>query len=241
MTNRLQMSRARRGTIGAEPIPAGHFAERRRVHLPAAERELQIVEAAAAFFAEHGFSGQTRELAKTMGITHSAIFRYFPTKESLIERMYEHVFLNRWNPAWRDLIQDRSQTLEQRLLLFYRTYVDRIFDDTWVRIFMHSGLGGYPIASRYMALVGDQLIVPMCGELRDTLALPPPEAAPLTEREQEAAWGLHGKVFYLAIRRFIYRVTIPTDIQPIIEDDVRTFLAGAPALAREACAAAAKR
>lgn len=241
MTNRSQMSRSAGGKPGDPIAQADHGEERRRIHLPAAERELQIVEAAAAFFAEHGFTGQTRELAKTMGITHSAIFRYFPTKESLIERVYEHVFLNRWNPAWRDLLLDRSQALEQRLLQFYRAYVDRIFDDKWVRIFMHSGLGGYPIASRYMALVGEQLIVPMSGELRATLGLPPADVVPLSERELEAAWGLHGKVFYLAIRRFIYRVAIPADVQPVIEDDVRTYLAGAPALVREACAAMSTR
>ncbi len=67
----------------------------------AEQREQQIVEAAAAFFAERGFEGQTRELAKTMGITHSAIFRYFSSKDALIERVYEHVFISRWNPEWR--------------------------------------------------------------------------------------------------------------------------------------------
>ncbi|HPG88311.1 MAG TPA: TetR/AcrR family transcriptional regulator, partial [Hyphomicrobium sp.] len=59
MTKRSQMSRT-------EKAPSV------RQHLPAAEREQQIVEAAATFFAEHGFEGQTRELAKTLGITHSA-------------------------------------------------------------------------------------------------------------------------------------------------------------------------
>lgn len=234
MTKRSQMSRLppQGSSPHLAPNPDG---ARKRVHLPGAERELQIVEAASVFFAESGFAGQTRELAKTMGITHSAIFRYFPTKDALIERVYEHVFLDRWNPAWRDLILDRSQSLEQRLLSFYRAYADRIFDDTWVRIFMHSGLSGYSIAPRYMALVREQLILPACGELRAELDLPSPHALPITEREQEAFWGLHGKVFYLAIRRFIYRLPVPTDVQSIIEDDVRVFLHGVSAVAVQSC------
>ena len=35
----------------------------------AAEREKVILESAIRFFAEHGFEGQTRELAKRIGIT----------------------------------------------------------------------------------------------------------------------------------------------------------------------------
>ncbi len=55
----------------------------------APERERFIVDEAIRFFAEQGFGGQTRELAKRMGITHSAIYRHFPSKEALIERVYE--------------------------------------------------------------------------------------------------------------------------------------------------------
>ena len=59
-----------------------------RRNMRAAERERFIVdEAVKFFFAEHGFGGQTRELAKRMGITHSAIYRHFPSKEALIEPM----------------------------------------------------------------------------------------------------------------------------------------------------------
>ena len=60
-----------------------------RRNMRAAERERFIVDEAVRFFAEHGFGGQTREFAKRMGITHSAIYRHFPSKEALIERVYE--------------------------------------------------------------------------------------------------------------------------------------------------------
>ena len=209
--------------------------QKTRQHLPAAEREQQIVEAAAAFFAEYGFEGQTRQLAKTMGITHSAIFRYFPSKEALIERVYEHVFVARWDPGWKALIADRSQPLEERLIRFYREYAERIFDPQWMRLFMFAGLKGHPMTDRYVSLIRTQLIRPACGELRATLGLPALSSIPITAREEEAFWALHGMIFYLGIRKFIYGVRTHRDQSQIIEDDVRAFLAGAPLILREAC------
>ena len=200
----------------------------RRRRLPAAQREHQIVEAAAKFFAEHGLGGQTRELAREIGITHSAIFRYFPTKEALLDRVYEHVYVRRWNPAWDGLVQDRSLALEARILRFYREYADKIFDYVWVRIFVFSGLKGYDIAPRYLAIIRDRVIHKICVEMRADLNLPSPDTIPLTERETEAAWALHGQVFYLAIRKFVYDWPIPHDLSQVIADDVGAFMKGAP-------------
>ncbi|KAB1073479.1 TetR/AcrR family transcriptional regulator [Methylobacterium planeticum] len=216
----------------ARPDPAA----RRR--LPAAQRERQIVEAAAQFFAEHGLGGQTRELARGLGITHSAIFRYFPTKEALLDRVYEHVYVQRWNPAWGGLVGDRSQPLEARILRFYREYAEKIFDYVWVRIFVFSGLKGYDIAPRYLGIIRERVIHPICAEVRADLGLPSPDVVPLTEREIEAAWAMHGKVFYLAIRKFVYGWPIPQDLSQTIADDVSVFLDGAPRIFIESVASA---
>ena len=95
-------------------------APRRR--LPAVNREQQIVSEAASFFAEMGFAGQTRELASRIGITQPLLYRYFPTKRDLIERVFEEVYLNRMNPDWAELLIDRSKSLHDRLCEFYRAY-----------------------------------------------------------------------------------------------------------------------
>lgn len=205
---------------GALPATKG----RRR--LPAAQREQQIVEAAAQFFAEHGLGGQTRELARELGITHSAIFRYFPTKEALLDRVYEHVYVKRWNPAWTGLVRDRSQPLDARIIQFYTEYTEQIFDFVWVRIFVFSGLKGFDIAPRYLATIRERVIHPICAEVRAELGLPGPDAVPLTEREIEAAWAMHGKVFYLAIRKFVYGWPVPQNLSQTIFDDVSSFLIG---------------
>ena len=203
----------------------------KRRNFPAAEREQMIVEAATRFFAEHGFGGQTRELAKTMRITHAAIFRYFPTKDALIERVYDHVYLRRWDPAWGALIRDRNLPLEDRLTRFYQAYAARIFTYEWIRIFVYSGLKANGITPRYLSLIREQIILPACEELRFSLGLPDTDGN-VSVREEEVFWAMHGKVFYIALRKFVYAVPAPENIDEIIADDVRVFLTGAPSLFR---------
>lgn len=205
----------------------------RRRHMRAADREQAIIEEAVRFFAEHGFEGQTRELAKRMGITHSAIYRHIPSKEALIERVYEHVYLSRWSPGWGTLITDRTRSLEARLTQFYLEYVERVFDYNWVRIFAFSGLKSFNITSRYLVIVRDEIILPACLELRHELKLPPPETVPIGEREAELFWGLHGRIFYLAIRRYVYGTPTPEDLTPMVRDAVRQFRRGAPPVLKD--------
>jgi AcrR family transcriptional regulator len=199
----------------------------RRRNMRAAEREQVILEEAIRFFAEHGFEGQTRELAKRMGITHSAIYRHFPSKEALIERVYEHVYLSRWNPGWGALVRDRSVPLEARLTRFYLDYVAAVFDYDWVRILVFSGLRSYDITRRYLEIVGVELIEPACRELRHELGLAGDDIVQLSEREKELFWGLHGRIFYLAIRRFVYGMPIPDPLDDVVRDSVASALAGA--------------
>lgn len=206
---------------------------RPRRYMRASEREQFILEEAVRFFAEHGFEGQTRELAKRIGITHSAIYRHFPSKEALIERVYEHVYLSRWNPSWATLITDRSKSLDSRLTEFYLQYVEQVFHYDWVRIFVFSGLKGFDITPRYLGIVKTQIIVPACLELRHELGLPGADAHPLSERETELFWGLHGRIFYLAIRRFVYGTAPPEDLEVTVRDGVRSFITGGPAVFRE--------
>lgn len=204
----------------------GKSAPKRR-NMRAADRERAIVDEAIRFFAERGFEGQTRELAKRMGITHSAIYRHFPSKEALIERVYQEVYLSRWSPDWGPMIRDRALPLEARLTRFYLDYVERVFEYNWVRIFVFSGMKSFGITSRYLDIVRREIIEPAAAELRHELMLPDARAHPLSERETELFWGLHGRIFYLAIRKFIYATPIPPDLGAIVRDAVQTFMDGA--------------
>jgi AcrR family transcriptional regulator len=204
-----------------------------RRNMRAADRERFIVDEAIRFFAEHGFEGQTRELAKRMGITHSAIYRHFPSKEALIERVYEEVYLSRWQSSWSSLIKDRGISVEQRLTQFYLEYVERVFEHDWVRIFVFSGMKSFDITKRYLEIVRNEIIEPACHELRHELRLPDATLVPLSEREVEMFWGLHGRIFYMAIRRFVYDTPTPAQLDDIVHDAVRSFIAGSRILLPE--------
>lgn len=204
-----------------------------RQRLTPAEREKQIVDGAIRFFAEVGFEGQTRELAKRLGITQPLLYRYFPSKDSLIERVYLEVFVKRWQPHWDLLIVDRSRSLHDRLTQFYREYTRAIFNYEWVRIFMFAGLKGVNINERYLGIVREKLLRPVCTELREMAGLVSTDVVPLTDEELELAWDLHGGMYYMGIRQWIYHLTVPDDLDGHIDRVVGTFLRGAPETLRE--------
>src|SRR5260370_41036674 len=107
---------------------------REQQRLVPSEREAIIAREAVSFFAEHGFEGQTRELAKRLRITQPLLYRYFPSKEALIERVYQEVFVGRWKASWGNLITDRAEPLKSRLTKFYREYAEAILTYEWIRL-----------------------------------------------------------------------------------------------------------
>jgi len=203
-----------------------------RQRLARAEREQQIVDGAVRFFAEVGFGGQTRELAQRLGVTQPLLYRYFPTKQDLIERVYEAVFIGRWNPEWRALIEDRSRPLRDRLIDFYRAYTQDVLTYEWMRIYMFAGLAGEDINRRYIGMLESELLRPVCAELRAAAGAPPPAAVAITSLEQEAAWQIHAAVFYYGVRKHIYRVGVEPDVDAFIADAVDRTLDGALAVTR---------
>ena len=66
-----------------------------RQRLSPSMRRQHLIEEAFAYFAEVGLGGSTRELAKRMGVTQPLLYRYFPTKEGLIESVYDLIYVNR--------------------------------------------------------------------------------------------------------------------------------------------------
>jgi len=211
---------------------AASAANAQRQRLAPEEREQQIVEGAVRFFAEVGFGGQTRELAQRLGITQPLLYRYFPTKQDLIERVYEAVFIGRWNPEWRSLIEDRSRPLRERLITFYGAYTSDVLTYEWIRIYMLAGLAGEDINQRYIGMLESELLRPICVELRAEVGAPTPDAVAITSLEQEAAWHIHATVFYYAVRKHIYRTEVEPDLNAFIADVVDRTLDGALATAR---------
>lgn len=200
--------------------------EPKRQRLSPADRERQIIEGAIAYFAEAGFSGQTRELSKRLGITQPLLYRYFENKQALVDRVYETVFAGRWDPSWIALLQDREQPLRERLVEFYRRYSEATYRPEWIRIYMHAGLSSPTLNRKYIQLVRRELLPVIARELRQHCGLAETDT-PVCEEEIEFVWNLHGGMFYQALRRHVYRTRINVDFMTHVGFAVDNFLAGA--------------
>jgi AcrR family transcriptional regulator len=201
-----------------------------RVRLTRETRERLIVDGAIRFFAEVGFGGQTRELARQLGMSQSLLFKYFPTKGDLIDRVYQEVYLSRWSPYWEVLLANKEIPLRQRLLKFYSEYACRIMDYHWIRIFLYAGLLGSEINKNYLDLLKSRIIYKICHAVRDEAGLPKLTDAELSERDLQLVWALQGSILYLAIQRHVYRNLSDEGIDGLIEDRVDAFLNGAPSV-----------
>lgn len=216
----------KQGVRTARPAPRPVVKGRR---LPRAEREAQIVQEAIRFFAEHGFKGQTRELAQRLGITQPLLYRYFSNKEALIERVYEEVFVARWNPDWERWLTDRTQPLHARLVRFYQDYTRATLTYEWIRLFLFSGLEGLEINRRYLRFTRERLWSKVIAEVRFESGRPSLDEEPLSETEVELVWAVIASIFYIGVRRWVFGLRVPEDLDAVIVDKVTAFLEGAPA------------
>ena len=201
--------------------------EAARTRLSGVAREQHITAEAIRFFADVGFGGDTRELAKRLGVTQSLLYKYFPNKEALINRVFEVVYMGRWNPLWESVIQDRSVPMQDRLTRLYVEYAKAALTRDWVRIFMFSGLRGEDINRKYLAILRKRILEPIAIELRHDLGLPPVNELPLTSAEVELVWSINARVFYFGQRQWIFDVPLEDGLDDMIALTVEHFLAGA--------------
>lgn len=209
-----------------DTLPASREkASGRQKRLTPGERRQDFVDKAVEFFAEVGFDGGTRELARRLGVTQPLLYRYFPTKADLIREVYDQVYVNRWNPEWDDLLTDRSQPLRKRLQVFYEAYTDAIFTREWIRIYLFSGLKGVEINKWYVTLVEDRILKRIVTEYRHEAGLK--DVGEPSSAELELAWTLHGGIFYYGLRKHIYEIPVMENKNRIISNALDVFLEGA--------------
>jgi AcrR family transcriptional regulator len=199
----------------------------RAKRLPAAEREKMIIEGAIHFFAKEGFSGRTRDLAAHLGITQPLLYRYFPTKGHLMERIYHEMVFARWNPTWTKLLKDREQDLAHRLTMFYSDYAHAIFSYENFRVFLYMWLRGENVKKQFLRSAHRRLFRTICRELRATCGLPSTKETPILEQEEELAWALHGNVIYLGFREFVFHLPAAQSREELIGAYARMFVEGA--------------
>jgi AcrR family transcriptional regulator len=196
-----------------------------KTRLSPADRERQIIDGAIAYFSEVGFSGQTRELSKRLGITQPLLYRYFSSKQALIDRVYQTVFEGRWNQGWIELLENRKIPLRDRLIEFYRQYSEATYRPEWIRIYMHAGLSIPTLNQRYIKLVRCELMPVYCRELRHYCGIRNIDAE-VSDDEMEFVWSLHGGIFYYAVRQHVYKIRTTVSFMAKVEFAVDNFLEG---------------
>lgn len=198
-----------------------------RKRMSVAERERYIVDGAITFFSEHGLDAQMRELAAAIGVAHTLVYHYFPTKQALVDRVYQEVFAGRWKPEWETLLDDRTLEVEDKMVRFYVDYARTVLTREFVRILIFSGLTDRSITDRFFGMLGERLFPRLIRETRryrGSRSRSKPSA-----REYELLMGLHGGVFYGGLRAFVYGQALhesqpALDDEQLIADRVRSYL-----------------
>ena len=215
-----------------DPADAEEIPRKRRMSV--AQRERHIVDGAITFFSEHGFDAQMRELATAIGVTHTLVYHYFPTKQALVDRVYLEVFEGRLKPEWDALLDHRSLSVEDKLIRFYADYARTVLTREFVRILIFSGLTDRSITDRFFGMLKERLFPRLIRETRRFRGCR--SRARATAREHELLMGLHGGVFYGGMRMYVYGQAMHADHpalddETLIRDRVRSYLAASVHLA----------
>lgn len=174
-----------------------------RKRVPRGQRKKLIVEQAMQVFADKGFSAGTREIARELGVTQALLYRYFSSKEELIEAVFQRQLELGGDPPPASDLLNAGTPLDQRVRLFAGELLDVIRNDR-IRLCLYAGLAGY--GTRH--LTRDQLVSDVIGPLvlavRQDTGLPDFEARPISADEFDLGMILHGGLVCLAMRDLIY-------------------------------------
>jgi AcrR family transcriptional regulator len=206
----------------AETKPAKR-AKPEQVRMSPQDRRRQILDEAADFFSQFGLTAQTRGLAAACGVSQRLLYRYFPTKEALLDEVYKSAIAGPFKAVWFAELADRSIPLETRLLSFYRDYFATIFTSRWLRLFMYASLADMGMAPNYTSTVVIQLLQTIVVEAAHEQSVKLPDDKDLLH---EIAWTLHGALSHYAIRRHLYRFDQPVPEDTVVAIHIAQFLGG---------------
>lgn len=197
-----------------------------RRRLQREERERHFLDEATAFFAEVGFSGDTKTLAARLGVAQPLLYRYFASKDDLIGRVFEETFLSHWSPAWRAMLTDPALDVAGRLMAFHTDFARVHLKRDRVRLSLFFALRGWDMGA-YFRLMREQVYLPIAANLRAHAGEPPPDEKPLHEVEVELAKSVVEKIQYYGIRKWVYEIPSLPPVEPLIGIAVRGLLDGA--------------
>ena len=157
-------------------------------------------------------------------IASEHIYRYFPTKQALIQEVYKVVYLGLWNERWDEILIDSRLPLRSRLIGFFDQYTDVIMNSQWLRLYLYAGLRGVEINELYIKLVEEKIIKRIVVEFWKQHGLGRPDIIPSTD--METVWILQGGIFYYGVRQFVYNLPVYVSKRDMIANAVDMFIAG---------------
>jgi AcrR family transcriptional regulator len=203
-----------------------------RKRLTPSEREQLLLEGAIGYVSENGFGFSTRDLAQALGVSQSLIYRYFSTKQMLIEKIYDSIYIGRWNPEWDTILTDRSMPIEARLEKYLADYARVVIQKDWVRIFLSSSFDEAGVAQKYLTMLRRRIFDTWLSEHLAALRLSKIPESRDYDLAIELIWGFHSSIFYLGVRKWVYRIPIKAPVDAIISTRLEAFLPGFEAYLR---------
>lgn len=114
------------------------------------ERRRQIVREAIRCFAAKGFRGTTiRELAGRVGLTEAALYRYFPSKESLYQAIIDEKIAA---PDPIEALEAAARAGDDRAVFtgLAKSFLASVeADPSFLRILLYTGLEGHELAAPF--------------------------------------------------------------------------------------------
>lgn len=182
-----------------------------------------MLDKAALHFSTHGFDSSTRALASALGVTQALIYKHFASKNDLIEQTLEMTFGQQpGGETWLD----GDLPIAAALTKFYKAFVANATEHK-TRLFIRAGLDGYSWPTRRGTSLTGNLFVPAIAALRVAADLPGLEEAAPMRGERELVMMLHAAMVFLGVRRYVYAMPMPDNLDDIVTLYVKTFVDGA--------------
>ncbi|WP_315927351.1 TetR/AcrR family transcriptional regulator [Mesorhizobium sp. SP-1A] len=175
----------------------------RSTRLSGEDRREDIVSKAMVYFADHGFAGGTRELAKKIGVTQPLLYKHFSSKAELIQAVFDRLAKRQRDAHWDILLKDRAKPIEARMVSFFSAYSEYTYTYEWIRLYTFAGLSDGSLNVWHIQRVGNPLMTLICLEVGAEAGLTR-NSDQITQDELDVMWILHGGLFYFYVRKFVY-------------------------------------
>ncbi len=192
--------------MSSSPMAAALPAQprRRAPRLAGDARRAQIVAAACTFFADNGFSGPTRDLAASIGVTQALLYRYFDRKTDLIDAVFAEVFRDHWaEGAIETLKSTANLPMVERTSAVYEGMVSRM-TCTATRLLFRAGLDNYPGPIFASANRCWPIWTAMLDEWRREEGLPSLAKRPMLEGERALMLSFHNAMVMIRVREHVF-------------------------------------